>query len=127
MSLVIRPRARSWDYIITYQRDPEKPDQRNYELVLEADSTGHFVVDEQNSILLDGYLNGDCLYVSFGGMGSELLSRSCLRQNQLDYEIVSVRSEPVRISGDQVVGTDTIPAIRSYGVYHVMRAVLTRE
>lgn len=126
MSLEISPADTAWNFIITYQMNPEKPDVRNYSLLVLEDSSGHFVIDEHNSILLDTYLNANCLYSGFGGMGSELMSRMCLEGKELAYEIMSVKSEPIRESGGTLMKGDSIPSIRSYELYHLMRARLTK-
>jgi len=126
MSLEISPKDSSWDFILTYNRSVETPDVRKYSLIIVEDSAGHFAIDEHNSIVLDTYLNRDCLYTSFGGLGSELQTRLCLKSNQIEYEITSVNSDPIRVSGDEVLDGDSIPEIKSYQVYHVMRAELTK-
>lgn len=127
MSLEISEADSSWNFILTYDRLPEKPDVRNYSLIIIEDSVGHYAIDEHNSIVLDAYLNGHCLYTSFGGLGSELLTRMCLDDDQLAYEITSMLSDPIRVSGNEIIDNDTISEINSYQVYHVMRAELRRE
>lgn len=67
------------------------------------------------------------MYSVFAGMGTQLQSRICKDGEELDYEITSFYEEPVRTSGGTVVETDSIPSIRSYEVYNVMRARLSRE
>ncbi|MEM9984268.1 MAG: hypothetical protein AAF804_04170 [Bacteroidota bacterium] len=126
MSLEITPLDSGWNFVINYQRDKNQPDLREYELRSVDPSTYHFAIDEKNSIILDAYLNDNCLYTVFSGMGSELQSRMCLSDGGLEYEITSVLSEPTRISGDQVMGSDTIPEIMSYDLYHVMKARLKK-
>ena len=66
------------------------------------------------------------MYASFGGLGSELLMRICLEEGKMDYEISSMQSEPIRISGNQPMENDTIPQIDSYQVYSVMKAELSK-
>ncbi|MEL7531296.1 MAG: hypothetical protein AAFN10_08320 [Bacteroidota bacterium] len=128
MSLEIIPQDSIWTYTLHYMHNKTKePDIRPYSLVPIADSLGHFAIDEANSIMLDAYYSGGCLYSAFGGMGSELLSRICLEEEHLSYEITSFLSEAVRVSGDQIIESDTIPEIKSYQVYSIMRAELRRE
>jgi len=127
MSLEIVPQDSAWTFTLNYMRDENKPDLREYSLVPIVDSIGHFAIDEHNSILLDSYYDGACLYTAFGGMGSELLTRICLNGEVLEYEITSFQSEPIRVSGNQVVESDTIPEINSYQVDLTMRAKLRRD
>ena len=128
MSLEIKPTDSLWTYIITYDhgRFPE-PDVRQYSLLILEDSLGHYAVDEHNSIILDAYFMDDCLYSVFAGMGSQLQSRICRNGDWLDYEITSFYGDPIRSTGDTVLGTDTIPSIDSYQVYNVMKASLSRK
>ncbi len=127
MSLEIVPQDTAWTFTLNYMRNANEPDLRAYALVPLVDSVGHYAIDEANSIILDAYYNGDCLYSAFGGMGSELLSRICLDGEVLSYEISSFLSEPVRVSGNQIIESDTIAEIRSFNVYSVMSAKLKRE
>ena len=103
MSLEISPKDSTWNFIINYQRDEHKLDVRTYSLITINASTGHFAIDEHNSIILDSYLNGNCFYTSFGGLGSELLTRICKNEATLEYEISSVKSAPIRVSGDEII------------------------
>ena len=127
MSLAILPKDTICDYIITYKKDPEKPDIRRYQLITIDQSKQHLAVDEQNSIVLDCYLNDNCLYTRFAGMGSDLQMRACLVGEEMEYEIISSFAAPIRKSGNEVVETDTIPEIKSFDVYHIMKARLVRE
>ena len=126
MSLEILPKDTAWTFTISYLWDPDNPDIRRYSLVTIQDNIGHYAIDEHNSIILDSYLNGNCFYTSFGGLGSELLTRICKKGDELEYEINSAKSDPIRVSGDTVIGQDTIPAIKSYSVFHLMKAVLEK-
>ena len=127
MSLEIIPKDSAWDFIILYNRNPDKPDKRAYSLIVIEDSIGHYAIDEHNGIILDCYALDNCIYASFGGLGNDLLSRMCLQGEQLEYEISSALSDPIRISGNTVMEGDTIPEIRSYKVFNLMKAVLTKE
>ncbi len=128
MSLEIKPTDSLWTYIITYEhgRFPE-PDVRQYSLLILEDSLGHYAIDEHNSIILDAYFMDDCLYSVFAGMGSQLQSRICRNGDELDYEITSFYGDPVRSTGDTIMGTDTIPLIDSHQIFNVMKASLLRK
>ena len=127
MSLEIQAQDSTWSFTLIYDRSQDKLDKREYLLVLVEDSVGHYAIDEKNGIVLDSYINAGCLYTSFGGMGSELLMRVCMVNEQLEYEISSMKTDPIRISGNKPIGNDTIPEIRSYQVYNVMKAMLSKE
>ena len=127
MSLEITPKDSVWNFVISYNKDPDKPDVRKYELMVVDSEKYHLAIDEKNSIILDSYFYDNCLYTRFGGMGSDLQSRTCLTQGVMEYEITSNLSEPIRVSGNEVIARDTIPEITSYVLYHVMKARLKKE
>lgn len=127
MSLEITPKDSVWNFVITYNRDKKNPDLREYELIVVDSSNYHLAIDEKNSIVLDSYFNDNCLYTRFGGMGSDLQTRMCLTEGELEYEIISNLSEPIRVSGNEIIDTDTVPEIKSYNIYHLMKARLKKE
>ncbi|MEL6675864.1 MAG: hypothetical protein AAFR61_26895 [Bacteroidota bacterium] len=122
MSLEIMPQDSGLTFSIHYDRGGEKPDIRRYSLLSITDSVGHYVIDEHNSILLDAYQNGPCLYNHFAGMETLLQMRMCLEEDHLNYEITSTKEEPVRSSG----GNEGVSEIESREVFQVMRARLKR-
>ncbi len=126
MSLAIQPADTAWTFVITYRAGLPDPDVRDYSLIAIDPEAGHYAIDEHNGIILDAYLIDHCLYDRFAGMGSDLLARICLEGEALEYEIVSGQADPVRISGDTIMGSDTIPAISSYYLYNVIKARLRR-
>ena len=126
MTLTISRLHTSWDFVIDYQRNPERPDVREYRLVTVDSEKNRFAIDEQNSILLDTYLIDNCLMNVFAGMGSSLQTRMCLEGDVLSYEITSNFDGPERVSGGEVMGKDTIPEIKSYEVYSQMKARLRK-
>ncbi|MEL6626016.1 MAG: hypothetical protein AAFY70_03855 [Bacteroidota bacterium] len=127
MSLEIAPRGTGWDYIIDYQRDPERPDVRKYQLIVIDSAQSRLAIDEKNGIILDAYFNDDCLYTRFGGMNSDLIIRMCMENGVMDYEIISNFSDPIRVSGGYISEQDTMPKITSYNLYHFMKAKLKKE
>ncbi len=127
MSLEIQPLDTAWTFVITYQAGTAAPDLRNYLLVAVDDAAGHYAIDEKNGIVLDVYLFDNCLYDRFSLMGSDLFSRMCRLGETLVYEIISGNTEPARISGDTIMGADTIPPVSSYGLLNLTKAVLSKE
>lgn len=127
MSLKILPiDSTSWTFHITYHRDG-KEDFRPYNIRLIDAQKGHYVIDEHNGILLDSYLNGNCLYEQFAIDNSGIIGTTCfLDDDRLSYELIPINMEPTRISGDTIINGDTIPAVRSYQVYSTQKALLKR-
>ena len=127
MSLKILPvDSTTWTFHITYHREG-KEDFRPYDIRLINAEKGHYVIDEHNGILLDSYLNGNCLYEQFAIDNSGIIGTTCfLADNQLSYELIPINMEPTRISGDTIIKGDTFPAVRSYQVYSTQKALLKR-
>lgn len=115
----------TYTYTIIYGEDLEAG-TRPY-LLKEVDRTkGHWYVDEQNTILLDGYYLGGVFYEPFAVGNSALTAMLEKRGDQLLYGITAGPREPVRTTGDQVYSSDTIPAVDSYRLNVYQRAVLNR-
>lgn len=128
MSIEISPNDTIWDFTIFYDREYKgKPDIREYQLIVEDESKYHLVIDEKNSIFLDCFINDNCLYNKFSGMGGDLQVRMCVNGTKMEYEITSYLSEPIRISGKGVVQKDTIPEIKSYDLNFLMKGELMKE
>ncbi len=127
MSLKILPvDSTTWTFHITYHRDG-KEDFRPYDIRLIDAEKGHYVIDEHNGILLDSYVNGNCLYEQFAIDNSGIIGTTCfLDDHQLSYELIPINMEPTRVSGDTIIKGDTIPAVRSYQVYSTQKALLKR-
>jgi len=128
MSIDIIPKDSIWDFIIFYDREYKgKPDVRRYQLVIEDESKYHLAIDEQNSIFLDCFINDNCLYNRFSGMGSDLQMRMCFKNSKMEYEISSYYSEPLRVSGNEVIQNDTIAEISSYELNFLMKGELKKK
>lgn len=127
MSLEIVPKESAWDYILHYDREVMgRPDIRRYQLIVVDPEKHRLAVDEKNSIVLDCFLNDNCLFNRFSGMGSDLQMRLCLEGDVLEYEITSYYAEPLRVSGNEVIGQDTVPEIKSYDLHYFMKAKLKK-
>ncbi|MEO0897182.1 MAG: hypothetical protein AAFY71_12330 [Bacteroidota bacterium] len=127
MKLEISPTDSSWNYIITYKADSDTPDVRTYSLISINDTIGHYGIDEHNSIVLDSYLIGNCLFTHFSGMQTDLQTRVCMHGDHMEYEISYGPTKEVRQSGGTVIEQDTILSINSYAVTSLMKASLKRE
>lgn len=108
-------------YFITYADD-----LRAYYLHAVDSAKGHYLLDEKNGIQIDTYLIGDQLISTFEVMGSLIHTRSYRTGSALQYEIVAGRIEPVSISGDTIMGQDTIPPVQAFPFTVSQLATLTR-
>lgn len=127
MILRILPQEDSrYTFTIVYGEDiPENT--RPYFLETIDAEKGHYVTDEENSILLDDYLINGKLYSRFEVMGNLLLSTLEERDGELIYEIISGPLAPTRTTGDTIIEGEEIPPVNSYHVKVQQRAVLVRK
>ena len=117
--------AEAWSWTIYYGED-KVAGKRDYILKPKDVEQGIYVVDEQNSILLDAYLFDGKLVERFEVMGSLLTTMTELRGDQLVWEIISGSTENLTSTGDTIDGTDTIPEVKSYPMMVMQRAYLKR-
>ncbi len=116
-----------YHWLLSYGQGAEA-DTRPYTLVAVDTSKGHWLIDEHNSILLDGWVLGDTFLQYFTINGSYiLLSLRYLGENQLLWEIIAGAEDALRESGGQKINEDPIPIVKSMQVSSLQRAVLTRE
>lgn len=115
----------TYTYTIIYGEDKEAG-KRDY--LLRAGNRGdhHWVIDEQDGILLDNFYVGGVLHGPFTVMGSRLYSSLEARDNCLIYTISSGRAEPFRESGTTVEqdGKSQDIEVASFGVSNFQRAWL---
>lgn len=112
-----------YPWTIQYGED----DIRYYGLEAKNAETGHYVVDEYNSIRLDGYLRDDHFITRFEVMGSDLL---------VDYERVTegilvnlyvTSKKEINTTGGQIFSKDTVPDVRSFAIPVFQRALLQKQ
>lgn len=86
-------------------------DIRAYTLQPVDAAKGHWVIDEQNGIVLDNYAIGNCLQGSFTVMGSTIINNYCIQNGQLKVEFFTIRLADKKTSGK---GTEDSPLVDSY-------------
>lgn len=114
-----------YSFTIVYGEDTAE-NTRPYYLETIDQEKGHYVTNEENSILLDDFLINDKLYSRFDVMGTLLLTTLEEREGQLIYEIIAGPLEPLRTTGDTVVEEEEIPAVNSYKIQVQQRAILQK-
>lgn len=127
MELILEPiDSISYTWSLIYGEDKVKG-LRAYKLIELNKEIGHFEVDENNSIVLDGYFLGHKFYQQYEVMGN-FITLSLERVNkQLNFEIIMCKFDPVRTTGDQIIESDTIPPVQNFGVRISQYAVLKKK
>lgn len=120
------PGSNKLTYTMIYG-EGEQAQTRPYFLIAVDPAQGHYQVDEGNAILLDDFLLGGKFYSRFAVEGILLQSSMELRGKQLIYEITSGNITPLNTTGDTKINGEKIPAVQSYGIRSMQRAVLKRQ
>jgi len=118
-------------WALIYGEDEVKG-RRDYRLQPVDKSKGHWVVNEQNSILLDAFIYENQLISNFGIVDEDpkkstnLMSSYRLEGNDLVFEIWVFAGDPVRKSGGIELNAEKIPLVYAYPVRGYQRAVLKK-
>lgn len=100
--------------------------RRDYYLNTIDSSIGHYQTDERNSIFLDSYLFENRL-IAFFEVGSTKIQSTYTRSGEeMHFEIIAIGSDPVAITGNEIVKGDTIPEVKSFPIKAVQKAILRK-
>lgn len=113
----------SYTYTIIYGED-KVAGKRDYLIVRGPDGPHHWICDEQNTILLDGYYLGSTYQSVFTVAGNYLISNVEHRGDHLVYSIQIGKEMPVRTTGAQVHNGEEIPVVNSFKVAGYQKAGL---
>lgn len=123
MRLLIQPSDSAGCYQWKLVYGSEGRDSRPY-LLRPVDTTiGHWLIDERNGILLDGYWRGYRFTNVFSVQGNVVLAVYWLEDGHIQVEMITYASQSIRNSGDK--GPE-IPPVSSYPVRSYQRATLQR-
>lgn len=99
-------------------------DIRPYTLKLVNPSTGHWVIDENNGIVLDNYLLSNCITGSFTVLENTITNLYCLENGKLKVTFISERLTDKTSSGK---GNNDSPFVDSYRITGLQQGVLERQ
>ncbi|GJM35995.1 MAG: hypothetical protein DHS20C18_49960 [Saprospiraceae bacterium] len=127
MSLTIQPTdsVDVYTWTLVYGSG-EKSSIRPYELKVIDRENGQYVIDEKNSIFLQAYLLGGKFYNRFAVGENLLMTTTELLGEQLIFEVVFGKREPISTTGGQQYNGEDIPEVYSFEVLGRQRAVLER-
>ncbi|MFD0762547.1 hypothetical protein ACFQZW_10670 [Lutibacter aestuarii] len=104
-----------------------KEDVRAYELIVKNHSKGHYIIDEKNSILIDGFYKSGIFTSFFKVMNSFIVSTYTKKGDAIIFEIISVNGKSNTKSGNQKIENEEIPEVVSYLVNGRQKAILKKE
>ena len=117
--------APSWTWAIIYGADKEKG-KRPYELIAVDADKGLYLIDEKNTIKMEGYYIGGQFFQWFEVQGTRLLTKTALVGEALIWEIVVSSDVPVSTTGDSIFKGEEIPPVSAFAVKNLQRAILRR-
>ena len=124
MELRIQPAdlPNTWTWQIIYGSVMD--DNRPYQLIAK-DTTGiHWVIDENNGIVLDQYWVANKFCGAFTVQNSTIMNSYWMEENKLIVEFYSISAKPVATTGK---GTEDSPHVDSYKIGSYQKAVLSRH
>ena len=114
-----------WSWHIIYGED-KVAGLRAYDLLILDATKGLYKVDENNAIAMESYYFADKFVSLFEVQGSLLLSSVEKRGDDLIWEIFAGSMKPVSVTGDTIMGIDTIPAVQTFPINVMQRAILKK-
>jgi hypothetical protein len=98
-------------------------DNRPYHLKPVDSAVGHWVIDENDGILLDGYWIGNRFISTFSVQGSTITAVYWLVGKEMHIEMISTK---VAVSRESGKGTAEVPKVFSYPVSSYQKAILNK-
>ena len=99
-------------------------DNRPY-ILAKKDTTGtHWVIDENNGIVLDQFWVGNKFCGAFTVMGNTIVNNYWIEDDKLMIEFYSIAAKPITTTGN---GTEESPKVDSYKIGSYQKAVLLRQ
>lgn len=127
MKLNIHKKSDSiFQWKITYEMNGDA-DVRDYELHVKDVDKGHYVIDELNTILIDGYYRTGNFTSIFEVMNSLIVSEYTKVENGLLFEIVAGSNNSPIITGNQKHNGEDIPEVKSFAASGRQRALLIKK
>lgn len=123
MELRIHPAdsMHTWTWQIIYGSAAE--DNRPYKLVKKDTAGVHWVIDENNGIILDQYWVANKFSGAFTVINSTIVNNYWMEDEKLVVEFYTFAAKPVSTTGH---GTEDSPKVDSYKISGYQKAVLKR-
>ncbi len=91
-----------------------KEDVRYYGLEVKDAEKGHYLIDEYNSIKLDGFLRGNHFITRFKVMNSDLTFHYSKEAEGISIQVEVFSNEALSETGGEIIAQDTVPKVKSY-------------
>jgi hypothetical protein len=124
MELRIQPTDISGTFTWQIIYGSSNEDNRPYLLIAKDTANIHWVIDENNGIVLDQYWVGNKFSGAFTVQNSTIINSYWMEMNMLIVEFYSLSAKPVATTGK---GTEESPVVDSYKIGSYQKAVLKRS
>jgi hypothetical protein len=102
----------------------ESKDNRPYTLIVKDTAKGHWVIDENNGIVLDQFWVAGKFCGAFTVGNSTIINNYWIDNGKLMVEFYNISAKPIATTGK---GTEDSPTVDSYKVATYQKAVLIRH
>jgi hypothetical protein len=99
-------------------------DNRPYTLLAKDTSGIHWVIDENNGIVLDQFWVGGKFCGAFTVMNNSIVNNYWIEDGKLMMEFYSISKNPIATTGN---GTEESPSVDSYRIGSYQKAILSRQ
>jgi hypothetical protein len=107
--------------------DPSTPlriqDNRPYILKPVDTAKGHWIIDENNGIVLDSYVHGNAVHGAFTVQGNTIVDNYTIENGKMKVEFFSIKLGDKKQSGQ---GTEETPFVDSYKISSYQTGVLIK-
>lgn len=116
----------SYSWKIHYGDPKDDKGLRNYLIKSHNPARGHYIIDENNGILIDAYYIDGELISTFAVAGNLLSSMYKKVDGAIHFDIY-FGSETHTTTGDTIIGEDTIPPVKIYPHRGRQKAILHKK
>ena len=109
----------TYKYVLVYNKEP-----RNYFLIEKDKTTGNYIIDENNGILLQASVFDNSIYSMFEVNESLITTTEKFYDDYMDFEIMFTNTSKVITTGK---GTEEIPEVKVYPILGTQKALLYKE
>lgn len=99
-------------------------DSRPYTLIAKDTAKGHWIIDENNGIVIDQFWVANKFCGAFTVMNSTIFNNYWFDNDRLIVEFLTIGAKATATTGK---GNDEVPFVHSYRVSGYQKAVLTRQ
>lgn len=123
MQLRIQPADTAGQYTWQIIYGDDNKDNRPYILKPIDTAKGHWIVDENDGILLDSYVHGNSVHGAFTVQGNTIVDNYKVENGKMYVEFFSIKLADKKQSGK---GTEETPFVDSYRISSYQSGVLTK-